>query len=74
MSLPKSKHRSGYTEKEIEAICKEKGIDIQKFWVAFGVNTCMIDEDNNEVIHYHCDVEKALWQLRDKDGKYHPWD
>ena len=71
--LPKPSHKYGYTKKEVLDICRERKIHHNTFWKAFGVNTCMLDKELG-VIYYPCDVEKTLYQLGKKDGKYHPWD
>ena len=70
--LPKPKHKLGYTAKEVFSICKKLDVDILKFNRAFGVNTCGVIK--GEVIYYVCDVERALWVLGCKFGKYHSWD
>jgi hypothetical protein len=72
MSLPKSKSRLGYSEKEIQAICKARKISMSKFWKAFGVNTVSVE--NGESRYYRCDVERALYELNCNDGVYHAWD
>ena len=71
--LPKPEHDSGYTQKQIKEICAERGITDDEFEEAFGVNTCLLD-DKLGVIYYPCDVERALYKLGKKDGKYHLWD
>ena len=73
MSLPKPKHKYGYTGIQINQICKAKNIDTYVFWETFGVNSCMLDKKLG-TIYYPCDVERALYQLKDKDGKWHEWD
>jgi len=71
--LQKPKDLRGYTKQEILEICKERKIHIRKFWKAFGVNTVLLAEDNT-ARYYVCDVEAALYELKNKDGKFHLWD
>lgn len=73
MSLPKSKDKFGYSKEEIELICKERNIKLNKFWIAFGVNTVSVAKDGTSR-YYQCDVERALYLLKNKDGQYHLWD
>ena len=63
----------GYTSEELSAICKRAKISLEKFNKAFGVNTCAIGKDGKSRF-YRCDVERALFTLKHKDGKYHEWD
>jgi hypothetical protein len=72
--LPKPKHKMGYTSKELDNICKVRGIDKKKFSKAFGNgNTCSMNKQG-ETIFYLVDVERALNTLGHKDGKFHLWD
>jgi hypothetical protein len=71
--LPKPEHEYGYTRKQILQICKDRKIHHKKFWSAFGVNTCAVDEKLG-TIYYPCDVERALYNLGQKDGVNHLWD
>ena len=71
--LPEPRNKRGYTGEEIERICRKKNIDPDDFWEAFGINTCSMDE-NGDTIFYTCDVEKALYLLKDIDGEFHEWD
>lgn len=71
--LKPSKDPLGYINSEIESICKDRNIDIDKFWEAFGVNTVAVGKDGKSR-YYKCDVEKALWILNAKDGQFHLWD
>ena len=71
--LPKPKHDYGYTKEQILQICRERKIHHAKFWSAFGVNTCAVDKEMG-TIYYPCDVERALYQLGSKDGRFHSWD
>jgi hypothetical protein len=54
-------------------ILKELGISWDKFGEVFGTNTMCMGK-NGETILYKCDVERALWLLGHKLGKYHWWD
>jgi hypothetical protein len=71
--LPKPKDKHGYTTEEIDLLCQKYKISRKKFSNAFGINTCMIAKDGT-VRYYRVDVERALWKLGIKDGKYHEWD
>ena len=71
--LTPSKDPLGYTQKELISICEKRNVDLNAFWAAFGCNTCSVGEDGKPR-YYLCDVEKALWILNKKDGKYHSWD
>lgn len=71
LNLPKDPR--GYTIQELRQICKERKIPFYKFDNAFGVNTAIMAEDGTPR-YYRCDVERALWRLKDKDGRYHDWD
>ena len=44
MKLPKSKHKLGYTRKEVLDIIRPLKIHPSKFWKKFGVNTCAVSE------------------------------
>ena len=70
--LPKSKHKLGYTNEELDSICKRLGIDKGKFNKAFGTNTCAVVK--GVILFYKCDIERALWILGSPAGKYHEWD
>lgn len=70
--LPKCKGKYGYTTKQIREICKELKIDENLFWESFGINTCAMWRGMAN--YYRCDVEKALYNLGHKLGKYHEWD
>jgi hypothetical protein len=73
MLLPKPKDKLGYTKQELQIICKDRKISFSKFNKAFGVNTCAIGKDGTTRF-YVCDVERALYELNNKDGKFHLWD
>ena len=69
----KTKYKEGFTGHEIVDILEKYNIDKDKFYDALGVNTCMIIE--NEVITYHCDVEKGLrCVIEDRDQNILEWD
>jgi hypothetical protein len=74
MSLPKPKDTRGYTTKEIKKICKDRKISMPDFNDAFGVNTCCYDKKSDTYYFYIYDVERALYNLRNKDGIFHCWD
>ncbi|KKK81548.1 hypothetical protein LCGC14_2812340 [marine sediment metagenome] len=63
----------GFTPNDIKKLCKGKGIPIKVFFHAFGINTCALDK-NGVTNYYLCDVERALYELGDKDGVFHLWD
>jgi len=71
--LPKPDHKYGYTKKQVLQICRERKIHHATFWKAFGCNTCILDEKLG-IIHYPCDVKRALFELGDKDGEFSEWD
>jgi hypothetical protein len=54
-----TKHKEGFVQSEVEALLKEyPDIDMEKFNSALRGNTCMVKD--NEIVNYHCDIEKAL--------------
>jgi len=71
--LPKPKNPLGYTSKELQNICKDRNIKFEDFNKAFGRNTCAMTP-KGIVLYYPCDVERALYKLGNKDGKFHEWD
>jgi hypothetical protein len=71
--LKDPKDKRGYTRKELEKIRKRYNIKKKVFYDALGVNTCMLNE-KGEALTYKCDVERALYNLDIKDGKFHLWD
>jgi len=71
--LPTPKDTLGYSREEIEAICRIRKISPYIFWKAFGVNTIAVAADGTSRF-YGCDVERTLYILKSKDGKYHVWD
>ena len=70
--LPKSKSKLGYTSEELEVICKKAGVSNLEFIDALGINTCAFYKGT--VYYYKCDVEKAVYILGKKCGKFHTWD
>ena len=60
ITLPKSKHKHGYTRKEVLDILRPLKIHHKTFWKKFGVNTCSVDIITNEVLYYACDIELAI--------------
>ncbi len=55
----KTKYKEGFIQSEIETLLKDyPKINIEKFNNALMGNTCMLI--NDEIITYHCDIEKAL--------------
>ena len=71
--LFKPKDKLGYTTEEIDKICKALGFTRKQFNKAFGINTCAIAKDGT-TRYYECDIERTLWVLGSKHGKYHEWD
>lgn len=71
--LPEPDLKYGHSKEQVLRICRERGIHYKKFWSAFGVNTCAIDEEGRTCF-YTCDIERALYKLGCKDGVYHLWD
>lgn len=54
-----TKHKEGFLQTEIDTLLKEyPDIDMEKFNSALNGNTCMVK--GNEIVQYHCDIEKAL--------------
>lgn len=53
-----TKYPQGFIKSELEELITKLGIDSNQFNEAFGVNTVMVI--NNEIIHYHTDVLRAL--------------
>ena len=59
-SLPKGKHLSGYTRKEVEKILLKWDIPFTRFWAKFGINTASSDRLTGETIYYVTDIERTL--------------
>lgn len=73
MPLPALTHRLGYSKAEVLKICRDHKVHHATFWKAWGVNTVAIDE-TGQTRYYPCDIERALYQLKKKDGVNHVWD
>ena len=68
-----TKHKEGFTDKEINSLIKEYDLDPKKFYEKLGVNTSMAIED--EIITYHCDIELALrCVFEDRNKRPGEWD
>jgi len=57
--LPKSKHKLGYTEREVLDIIRSLGINHKTFWKKFGINTCAVSK-TGETLMYGRDIEVAI--------------
>ena len=71
----KTKNEEGFTNDEMKELLKNnfEGINMDKFYNAMMGNTCMVIGD--EIINYHCDVEKALrCGLENRDLTIGEWD
>lgn len=73
MLLSDPKDPRGYSNEEINKILKDNNLNVERFWKAFGICTCLITT-NGEYRYYKCDVERALYKLGSKLGKDHLWD
>jgi hypothetical protein len=72
--LPKPYGKYGYTERQINNICRKLCIEIETFWKAFGRNTVTFDS-MGRCNFYPCDVQTALFKLtKGKIGKNNGWD
>jgi len=71
--IPDSKDPSGYSNEEINKILKDNNLNLEEFWPAFGICTCLITT-KGEYRYYKCDVERALYKMGSKLGKDHLWD
>ena len=68
-----TKHKEGFTNKEITSLCEKLSIDLEPFSKKLGVNTCMMIE--GEIITYHCDVELAVRLcLENRERRLGEWD
>jgi hypothetical protein len=72
--LPPPDHKHGYTDLYLDLCLIVLGVDSNKFWKAFGVNTCAYDEEKKCNVYYKCDIERALYKLEHKSGINHAWD
>jgi len=70
----KTKYQQGFIKSELEELLKEYvGINMDKFNDALMGNTCMLIDNN--VIMYHCDIEKALTcGMENRDLNSLEWD
>ena len=59
MKLPKSKHKLGYTNKEILDIIRPLKIHHKTFNKKFGVNTCTMNEDGKS-LYYAVDILRTI--------------
>jgi len=74
IKLPESKHKLGYTEKEVLNIIKLFEIPKKTFWKKFGINTCAIG-DNNEILYYGYDIQLAIrCCLEHREKTSYEWD
>lgn len=62
ITLPKSKHKLGYTRDEIIEIAKINNIDEKLMFENLGVNTGAITEEG-VFLTYHCDIENAMHKI-----------
>ena len=63
LTLPKERGKYGYTEKQLQMICRREGIKMPDFWKTFGDgHTCAVD-DNGDSNFYATDVLGAFRRL-----------
>jgi hypothetical protein len=75
ITLPKSKHKYGYTAKEVEAICKQYKVPMKEYNKKFGVNTCALHPKTNETLYYGCDIIRTISMIKEnRDMYYWEWD
>lgn len=75
IKLPPSKYELGYTKKEVLDIIRPLGINHKTFWKKFGVNTCALHPETNEVLIYGCDIELTIiCCLENRDKTFFEWD
>lgn len=75
IKLPKSKHRLGYSRKEILDIIRPLNIHHKTFWSKFGINTCSINKETNETIYYYYDVLLTIKLcLEKRERRFCEWD
>jgi hypothetical protein len=66
-------YEHGFTSLEIKKLLFKYGIDQEKFYIALGVNTCMVID--GKTITYHCDVEKGIrCVLENRQQNIEEWD
>lgn len=69
-----TKHKEGFIKSEIDDLLKDyPGINMDRFNDALsGITGMMIDD---EIITYHCDIEKALYCGTENRGlRFYEWD
>jgi hypothetical protein len=71
--LPKSKHELGYTAEEVKAICKKYKVTEKQFNEKFGVNTCSLHPETNEILYYDCDIIRTISMIKE-NRDMHPWE
>lgn len=72
--LPPSKHKLGYTRKEILDIIRPYKIHHKTFDKKFGINTATISEAG-EILYYGCDIELAIrCCLENREKTLAEWD
>ena len=76
LKIPPSKHKLGYTNKEILDIIRPLKIHHKRFWKKFGIgNTCSMDEKTGEFLFYKCDILTAILCCEENRDKYSwEWD
>ena len=74
ITLPKSKHKHGYTKQEILDIIRPLGIHHKTFNKKMGVNTCSISS-TGELLYYGYDITVAIRCCLEKREKtFTEWD
>ena len=70
----KTKYKQGFIQSEIDELLEEfPNINMEKFNNALMGNTCMVK--NDEIIQYHCDIEKALYcGMENRNLRNEEWD
>ena len=58
ITLPKSKHKLGYTKDEIIGIAKINNIDEKLMFESLGAIT-----EEGVFLTYHCDIENAIYKI-----------
>ncbi len=75
INLPKSKHELGYTKREVLDIIRKYKINHKRFWKKFGVNTCAIHPETNDILYYGCDIELTISCIIEKrEPNLYEWD
>lgn len=72
----KTKNKEGFISSEQKELLKLfPSINIDKYNKALNHVTCMMDNETNEFIIYHCDIENALiCGIEDRDLNIAEWD